>query len=189
MRSLLLIRGENKKDVPLGEELSFEVLLSQVLERLWSFAYKLTSQQIQAEDLFQEGVLKAFQAFGVLQDKGKFRSWIFQILHRTWISTYRKKAHFLDIPLNEDLFINNNSWDLFPWDENGEKFGEEVEVQLNSLVPEFREVIWLKYVEDFNYQEIAKILNVSEGTVASRLFRAKELLKEKLMTHAKEKGW
>jgi RNA polymerase sigma-70 factor (ECF subfamily) len=65
---------------------------------------------------------------------------------------------------------------------------EEIKEALDSLHVDFRAVIWLSDVEGFTYQEIQEILDCPVGTIASRLFRARSLLRETLFEYAKRRG-
>jgi RNA polymerase sigma-70 factor (ECF subfamily) len=67
--------------------------------------------------------------------------------------------------------------------------GDEVTLAVNSLPIDFRTVILLCDVEGFTYEEIAKIIDVPIGTVRSRLFRARNMLKEKLQGYAEKRGF
>ena len=67
--------------------------------------------------------------------------------------------------------------------------GDEVLMAMNSLALEYRTIILLSDVEGFSYEEISKILDKPMGTVRSRLFRARNLLKEKLKNYAKSFGY
>lgn len=191
MKLLRLLPGAAKKESLEGEVLTFEMHLSRVLEGLWSFTVKLVRDPIKAEDLLQEVILKAYRGLESLKNRNHFKPWIFQIAYREWVSSHRREASvpFLDIPLDENMFVDHNPWDHFPEIETQDRLGEELEKELEHLEEPFRQVVVLKYVEGFDYQEIAQVLDISEGTVASRLFRAKALLKEKLWQYAEEKGW
>ena len=67
--------------------------------------------------------------------------------------------------------------------------GDEVTQAMNALPEDFKTVLLLCDIEEFTYEEIAKILDVPIGTVRSRLFRARNLLKEKLKNYAKNLGY
>jgi RNA polymerase sigma-70 factor (ECF subfamily) len=79
------------------------------------------------------------------------------------------------LDLREELFDN--------------MMGDEVTISINSLPIDFRTVLLLCDVEGFTYEEIAKIIDVPIGTVRSRLFRARNMLKDKLKAYAETKGY
>ena len=97
MAMMRLVRPVVREEPPPDQ--SFEGLLVPLLDRLWSFARRLSPEQ--AEDLLQEAVLKAYRFFNTLQDRQKFKPWIFQILHRQWLSVMRNRRPFLDLPFDE----------------------------------------------------------------------------------------
>ena len=67
--------------------------------------------------------------------------------------------------------------------------GDEITISINALPIDFRTVLLLCDVEGFTYEEISKIIDVPIGTVRSRLFRARNMLKDKLKTYAESKGY
>ena len=67
--------------------------------------------------------------------------------------------------------------------------GDEVTIAINSLAVDFRTVILLCDIEGFTYEEISKIIDIPIGTVRSRLFRARNMLKERLAKYAEEHGY
>ena len=67
--------------------------------------------------------------------------------------------------------------------------GDEITVALNALPVDFRTVIILGDLEGFTYEEMAKILDIPIGTVRSRLHRARNMLRERLLSYAKEMGY
>jgi len=67
--------------------------------------------------------------------------------------------------------------------------GDEVTSAINSLPVDFRTIILLCDIQEFSYEEIAKIVDIPVGTVRSRLFRARNMLKAKLRKYASEHGY
>lgn len=169
----------------------FEVLLNPLFDRLWSFVSKLEWQRYDAEDLLHDAILRAYTAYEQLRDLEKFKSWIFQIVYRESVTRQRRKrvTPFLDIPLDENMVADSSSWEACSWESSLVHFGEEVQRAVDDLVMPHREVIWLRYVEGFEHIEMARILSITEGTVASRLSRARALLKERLWEYVKEIGF
>ncbi len=186
-RQLKLVYSERDTEVEMSD---FTLSLSSVLDRLWGFVIKLSGGNIaDAEDIIQDTALKAFKSFEQLRSDLNFKSWIFKIAYHEYINSNRKsRVPFLDVPIEPSMIEDSSSWEeqIFT---NKEGFGEELNIAVDELEDEFKEVVWLKYVEDFSYEEIAKILSISSGTVSSRLFRAKALLKERLWLFAQRNGW
>ena len=163
---------------------------------LQTFAYHLTYNQEDADDLVQETYLKAYRFIDKYDEGTNAKAWLFKILKNAYINDYRKKVkqptkvdyeeivayHDTDddrisgySDLREEIFLN--------------MMGDEVTSAINSLPIDFRTVILLCDIEGFTYEEIASIIDVPIGTVRSRLFRARNLLKEKLTSYAQKLGF
>ena len=166
------------------------------IEALKTFAYHLAYDEEAANDLVQETYLKAFR-FIDKYDKGtNAKAWLFKILKNAYINEYRKKSKRPTKVDFEDIVSYHDSEDsVLPGylDLREELFdnmmGDEVTISINSLPIDFRTVLLLCDVEGFTYEEIAKIIDVPIGTVRSRLFRARNMLKDKLKTYAETKGY
>ncbi|MEO6190663.1 MAG: sigma-70 family RNA polymerase sigma factor [Saprospiraceae bacterium] len=166
------------------------------IEALNNFAYHLSYNHEDAADLVQETYLKAFKFMDKFEEGTNAKAWLFKILKNAYINEYRKKvtrptkvdyeeivgyhegddsqlSSFYD--LREDIF--------------DKMLGDEVTAAINALPEEFKSVIFLCDIEDFTYEEISKIIEVPIGTVRSRLFRARNMLKDLLKKYAQKMGY
>lgn len=169
---------------------SFEQLVLRHLDSLYGFAFRLTKNREQARDLLQEASLKALENFQQLREFDKAKTWLFRILHRVFLSRYRRRRHELplvDIELDESLLAD--AGDSFEVRAFGNLLDDEVQAAFDALAVEFREVIMLADIEELSYREIAEILNIPMGTVASRLYRGHTLLRERLKEYARQHGY
>lgn len=169
---------------------SFEHLLLQHLDSLYRMAYRLTSDRQMAEDLLQEACLKAYEQFPRLREVRKIKTWLFRILRHTFLSQYRsqsKEPPLVDVDLEKVL--GESAEESFDPDPFGCLFEDEIQTAFDALPVEFREVILLADIEECSYREIAEILEIPPGTVASRLYRGHSLLREKLMGYARRHGY
>mgnify|MGYP000919702061 CR=1 FL=1 len=174
----------------------FEKELLPHINALATFAFHLTLNEDDADDLVQETYLKAYRFIDKYDEGTNAKAWLFKILKNAYINEYRRKskapAHvdyedIIGYQDNEDSAIGEFTdlrSELF-----NEMMGDEVTNAINSLPVDFRTVILLCDVEGFTYEEIAKILDVPIGTVRSRLFRARNDLKEKLKKYAVSMGF
>ncbi len=166
------------------------------LEALHSFAFHLTYNEEDADDLVQETFLKAFRFIDKYEEGTNAKAWLFKILKNAYINQYRKESKrpvqldYEDVAVyrEEDEGQFNSYFDLRE-EIFDNMMGDEVSTALNSLADDFRSVIWLCDIEGFSYEEIAKIIDIPIGTVRSRLFRARNMLKEKLKTYASSIGY
>jgi RNA polymerase sigma factor (sigma-70 family) len=166
------------------------------IEALKTFAFYLTYDEDDTNDLVQDTYLKAFK-FADKYDKGtNSKAWLFKILKNAYINEYRKKSRQPDrVDIEEviNYHANDEPEESKYFDLKEEIFdsimGDEVTQAINSLPPEFRTVILLADIEEFSYKEMALILDVPLGTVRSRLFRARNTLKELLKNYAVNLGY
>jgi RNA polymerase sigma-70 factor (ECF subfamily) len=172
---------------------SIEEIIMTNLDSIYSTALRLTKNKNDAEDLVQETCLKAFKNSEQISSNNKAKSWVFRILMNTFINSYRKKIKeppLVDIELSHLVLDHVVTVDNLNPEEIVLNYvlDEEIKEALDSLHVDFRAVIWLSDVEGFTYQEIQEILDCPVGTIASRLFRARSLLRETLFEYAKRRG-
>ncbi|MGH7718661.1 MAG: RNA polymerase sigma factor [Gemmatimonadaceae bacterium] len=171
-----------------SEPRAFEELLSEHLDALYRTALRLSAgRKADAEDLLQDAMLRAFEGFGELRDPSAARAWLFTILARTNLNrmrTIRRRAEMLAADLNEQEFEDAlASWQRAEMpDERAELAWtrEQLAAALDALDAQLRPVVWLSDVEGFRQREVAEMLGIPEGTVASRLFRARRSLRDAL---------
>ncbi len=169
---------------------SFEQLLLRHLNSLYGLAFRLTKNREQAKDLLQEASLKAYENFHQLREFEKAKIWLYRILHRAFLSNYRRRRQetpVVDIALDESLLADaDDSFEVRVFEN---LLDDEVQAAFDALPMEFREVIMLADIEELSYREISEILNIPMGTVASRLYRGHSLLREKLKEYARQHGY
>jgi RNA polymerase sigma-70 factor (ECF subfamily) len=144
-------------------------------EELYRYAFRLAGNQPDAEDLVQQTFLVAQQKLGQVRDADCTRSWLFTVLRNHFLKTLRKQQRF--VAGSEEL-----DFDSLP-DEVPEELEvdtEALQAALDELPEDYRTVIVMFYFEDCSYKEIASQLEIANGTVMSRLWRAKQLLRTRL---------
>lgn len=146
-------------------------------QALYRYAYRLTGSQSDADDLTQETFCSAQAKLAQLREPDRVKSWLFSILHNAFLIHQRRKR--------QAKFI---SWDTLTdvYQEAPEQPEPVVEPQvlqqaLLDIPLDFRAVLVLYYFEEFSYRDIAEQLKVPIGTVMSRLARAKQFLKARLL--------
>ena len=132
---------------------------------LYRVALAIMKNNADAQDAVGDAVLKAFEKRDTLKSYEKFKPWIMQILYNTCNTMLKKRTRTV---LVEDVWEN---------EEPVEKKPDEMWDVVMELEDEFRDVVSLYYYEGFSIKEIGRMLMVSEGTVKSRLSRAREKLK------------
>ena len=176
--------------------LIFEKELLPHSEALLTFAYHLTYNMTQAEDLLQDTYEKAFRNIDNYEEGTNAKAWLFKILRNTFINDYRRRIRWrnqgseIDIA-NLQAREDNGAYDpaLVQRETQDEGMGDTVTIAVNNLPVPFRTVVLLCDIEDFSYEEISAILNIKIGTVRSRLHRARNLLKDQLKDYAESMGY
>ncbi len=166
------------------------------MDALYNFAFRLTTNEDDANDLLQETYLKAYRFIDSYQQGTNSKAWLFRILKNSFINEYRKKSK---APSKVDYqevegFYNSEDEEFqsttdLRSDVVQDLMGDEIANALNALDIEFRTIIILCDLEGFKYDEMSKILDIPIGTVRSRLHRARNLLKQNLKEYAQKMGY
>ena len=179
---------------------TFETLLAPHLDALLRTAERLTGSASDAEDLVQESLLKGLRFFDRFERDTNFKAWIFKILMNGFVNTYRarkRRGPSVDVDAVSEALTADEPADVTaerPTFNDRESMmfelvDERVKQALMELPEELRTVFLLSAVEGFKYREIADIMDCPVGTVMSRLFRGRAMLKERLTTFAREAGY
>jgi RNA polymerase sigma-70 factor (ECF subfamily) len=146
------------------------------LERLFAYAVRLTGSHDLAEDLTQQAFLVAQQRIGQLRDPNKLAAWLLRIVRNLFLKHCRRRHPLpvsqVDLDLEEVL--HDDAMEL-PCDE------ERIQLALAQLPLDYRAVVLMFYFEELSYREIATELEIPEGTVMSRLARARNHLRRLLV--------
>ncbi len=148
-----------------------------------SFAYNLTKNSEDAEDLFQETAFRALTNKEKFRPGTNFKAWMFTIMKNIFINNYRKKVkRNTVIDSTDNLFYINSGSAQISNQADANILMAELEKMINDLEPSIMKPFMLHY-EGYKYQEIADELEIPLGTVKSRIFFARKELKEKILAH------
>ena len=148
-------------------------------ERLYNFAYWLTHDRQEAEDLVLETYVKALKGFSSFQPGTNFRAWIYKILRNTFLTSRTGLKAAATVPIE----VEGEEEILPAVKETPESIllqrsdSRLVQQALEQLPVAYREVLLLCEVEEMSYQEISATLAIPMGTVMSRLSRARRALR------------
>ena len=160
----------------------FEEQVLPHLDVLYRAALRLTGKAPDAEDLVQETCLRAFRAFDQLKQPKEVRAWVFAILRSVFLRQAERRSHPAAGLSVEDLDGAALAHALHEGDASPARQALLQEVRratLNLPLP-YREALVLAHVGGFSYREMADILEIPLGTVMSRLFRARRMLRAAL---------
>ena len=177
-----LIMSENK-----GDSVDFRQAAIEHIDALYGYAMALARNEAEAQDLVQETYLRAVRAFGQLMPDSNLKGWLFAICRNIWLNQLRHARsgpRFIELDAEEEGraewldSLASNPYTVFI----RKMEREEVRAAIDSLPRLYREVIVLRDLEGFSYQQISGILGCPAGTVMSRLGRAREKLRSLLKT-------
>ena len=184
------------KDIKASKDKLFESEFLPHIDALYNFAFHLTYNEEDANDLVQETFLKAYRFIDSYDQGTNAKAWLFKILKNAFINEYRRKSKQpakVDYEEIKDYHDTDDPDQRVSLDLRQEVFqgmmGDEVTMAVNSLPVDFKTVVLLCDIEGFTYEEMAKIIDIPIGTVRSRLHRARNMLKEKLKKYASKLGY
>ena len=173
----------------------FATLVLPHLDALHYTAMRLTREASSAEDLVQETFLRAYRALHQLSQEDSCRAWLVKIMTNIWLNQRHKRGReSLAVGIDE---LDLSSTDAALWGHqlvpeeperavSRKRFCEDLDQALHRLPEAFRIVVMLADVEGLSYKEVAETLQCPIGTVMSRLYRARQLLRKALWVHARQ---
>lgn len=188
------IRMEERQLVRLAQEGSpeaFEELVRKFQPKVFSMALSFTRNRQAADDLAQEVFLKAYLALPRFHGRSEFGTWLYRISVNHIKDFLRKKGRAKEVSLDDVPEIS------FSDREQTERAEEERETEarrnvvrkfVDGLPEKYRVILTLRDVQGLAYEEIARILKLSPGTVDSRLHRARRMLRVRLAPYLAGQG-
>jgi RNA polymerase sigma-70 factor, ECF subfamily len=180
-----------------GDALAYEQLIERFQTPVYNLAYRLLNDQADAGDVVQEVFLKIFRNVGSFRGDSSLRTWVYRIAvneshnRRRWLFRHRRgETGMLDTYDDADsrekpLMDSGETPFDFTMNREAQVLLEEA---LAAINPVFRTALVLREVEDMTYEEIADILQVSIGTVKSRIVRGREALRRNLAARLEPAG-
>lgn len=180
------------KDNELEKRMLFQEKMDSVKNELYSFAYRLMGNREDAEDLLQESYFKAYKYFHQLRNPSKFKEWVFQITANQFRNQIKKKKRERTYFVDDVEIINEKPQEKTMNPDNifeGVDLSDKVRNAIDNLHPKMKTALVLFELQEFNIDEVAGILNISPGTVKSRLHYARKRLKTELLKTKHGRQW
>jgi RNA polymerase sigma-70 factor (ECF subfamily) len=161
-----------------GDRQAFTLLVRRHQERVFRFVQRMLGDREEAMDLTQETFIRAYRGLPGWRPEARFGTWLFQIAHNATLDVLRRRARVEFVPLDagtpEEAAFDPRDTAPLPQDRlaDRQRIGL-LEHALRALPAEQREILLLRELEDMSYAEIAATLGINEGTVKSRLARAR----------------
>lgn len=175
----------------------FENTVLHHTKSLFYTAYNLTGDIAYAEDLIQETLLKAYNSFSSFRMGTNSRAWLTRIMINTHINNYHKAKREVDweafedsfsVPANEYAF-NQLIYGLPETEILRDWVDDEIRSALNRLPSKYRNAVIMFDLQGHSYRELAETFNCAIGTIKSRLFRGRTILKKLLANYARRRGF
>lgn len=158
-----------------GDQDAFETLFLQHSGRIYSIAYRMCGNDADAQDVTQEAMIKAWNALGRFKFQSEFGTWLYRIAINAAKDHLRRAKKR---PLSADA-LEDEGWEPSQGGfEAASDTRQDVRRALNALNPEHQQILVLRDMEGFSYEEIAAMLKLPIGTVRSRINRARGQLKK-----------
>lgn len=174
----------------------FERLVLEHMDMMYAVALRLTRNAADAQDLTQNTIVKALRFHEKFEEGTYIKAWLLTILRNTFINEYRRKSRR---PTFVELSGTEASQDTSPdpdisydppertTEDILELLEDEVKHAIESLPDDFRNAVVMADLEDRSYKEIAQAMDCPLGTVMSRLYRGRKLLRESLYGYARNR--
>ena len=160
-----------------GDEGAFHELVDRHAERLFRLAFSLVGSAADAEDVVQATLMGAFEHLGRFEDRSTVKTWLTRILVRQVARHHRRRSRRWETSL-----ANGSDAAAARGEPMAEASNRRLDVRqaLDRLSSEHRQVVVLREFEGMSYDEMAEAVGVPQGTVESRLYRARQELKDLL---------
>lgn len=162
---------EELKRAKQGDAAAFEALVNTVKVKLYKTGMAILKNDDDTCDAIQETLISAYTNLNKLEHEEYFATWIVRILINKCYDIIKKNKKVMNINQKMELDENATYYDVYNEESNVEK-------ALSSIDSDLKVVTVLYYYDDFSVKEISEIINIPEGTVKSRLSRAREKLYE-----------
>lgn len=172
-----------------GDGDAFRDLISPYWQRLYRKTLSITGSPDDAEDVVQDALISAFRSLPNFRGESGIYTYLYRIVVNRAITHVRKRAVSGNTPVDVSTINVQDERMEIPESMVMEEGARSLVDSLNQLQEKYRRILLMRYFEDLSYQEIAEILQLNEGTVKSRLNKAKELLKRQLVKDGKDEKY
>ncbi|MCT4611912.1 MAG: sigma-70 family RNA polymerase sigma factor [Clostridia bacterium] len=174
------------EDAICGNINAFEGLVFRYESKIYNIAYRMFNNHEDANDMAQEALIKIYKNLSKFNFESQFSTWVYRVVVNTCLDEIRKRKNKKEVSMDKEIeTAESKAMREF---ESAVKSPEEQAIEnetikevrecIDELKPEFKSIIVLRDINGFSYTEIAGVLEIKEGTVKSRIARARENLKK-----------
>lgn len=175
-----------------GDVDSFELLVKKYQKKAFNIAYRMIGDYEDACEIVQDAFVSAYRNIRKFEERARFSTWFYTIVvnySKNRIKQLKTQGYHEGLSIDDPVDTDDSEIKVEPPSNEPsvlerlerKELQEKVQGCIDSLDNEFRDVIVLRDIQGFSYEEISDIMKIAEGTVKSRLFRAREALKDCLM--------
>lgn len=173
-----------------GQTRRYAVLIDRHKDRAMTLALRLTGNRQESEELVQDAFLRAYRSLDQFRGDAKFGTWFYRILYNlclTKVSRRKGRPEQLDVSderMLDNILVDEEEATIQERMEEDE-MQQMIASEIAGMPEKFRTVLTLFYVQEMSYEEITAVLNQPLGTVKTNLFRARNLLRERVLAGMK----
>ena len=168
-----------------GDIAAFEELVRLHQNQVFSIALRMSGNREDALDISQETFVRVWRALPQFNSESKFSTWLYRIVSNICTDFYRKNSRMQTVSITTSYDEGEDTQLELPDEKHSpersvenDELSDALERAINELKPEWKTVFVMREISDMSYSEIAEALEIEEGTVKSRLFRARRQLQE-----------
>ncbi|HEY0757326.1 MAG TPA: sigma-70 family RNA polymerase sigma factor [Ktedonobacteraceae bacterium] len=172
-----------------GDQDAFSLLVQRYQRQVFNLIFRMLQDYEEANEVTQEAFLAAWQGLPAFRGEARFSTWLYRIAYNCALKQLetRKRDKALQMALQAEQALELKGEDpksslLETLDKQ-----EMIQEQLSKLPPKYRVVLILRHLQDMTYEEMAEVLTMPVGTIKTHLFRARNLLKERLQIFEQER--
>lgn len=158
-----------------GDHAAFELIYNELSPKMYAVSLRYTHQDQDAQDVLQEAFIRIFKNLSKFRFSGSFEGWCRRIVTNTAIESLRKKGRMKENSAEElpDFPVDAKSFEKLKFD--------DLMALVRSLPDGYRSVFNMYVVDGYSHKEIAKMLNISESTSKTQLYKARLALQKKIL--------
>lgn len=164
-----------------GDQLAQLEIYNRYQKAMYNTAFRIVKDQFEAEDIMQDSFLTAFRKLDDLREINMFGAWLKKIVVHASLGHYRKKLKQHEIPLEKVLFkVENEEAEAQDEEDYNQLKAKQVLQTMEELKDNYRLILTLHLIDGYEYDEICKMMKISNANCRTMISRAKESLRKKL---------
>ncbi len=171
-----------------GDARKYSIIVDRHKNQAYALAFRLVGEKREAEELVQDGFVRAFRNLDQFRGDARFSTWLYRIVYNLCMTRVTRRQPRSDsIDIHEEMLDNIFVDEEMGADERMEndEYNRIVAEEIQQLPEKFKSAVTLFYLQEMSYEEMTGILNLPLGTVKTNLFRGRNLLRERVLSRLK----